>query len=195
MKVRNGKMVKGEFNKTYLILIIFIVILLIFNLVLYLKKFAKPKQDEEIQARNSRNIIQKENEQKNKNSKAILNSDEEIKNYLSTLKEGNRMEYYCGQFINYIDDEQYEKAYNLLYDEFKQNYFPTLEGFEEYAKNFYPKFFGVEYDDIDRYNDMYVIRLKIVDYKATGDDAVKIQRVVVQEYSYNEFAISFSVEK
>ncbi len=195
MKVRNGKMVKGEFNKTYLILIIFIVILLIFNLVLYLKKFAKPKQDEEIQAKNSQNIIQKENEEKNKNSKQIPKSDEEIKKYLSTLKEGNRMEYYCGQFINYIDDEQYEKAYNLLYEEFKQNYFPTLEKFEEYAKNFYPRFFGVEYDDVDRYNDMYVVRLKIVDYKATGEDAVKIQRVVVQEYGYNEFAISFSVEK
>ena len=196
MKVEKGKIVKGEFNKTYLILIIVIVILLVFNLVLFLKKVAKPNEQEEIQAKNSQNISKKENDEKNKNTKEIPKTDDEVKKYLSTLKEGNRMEYYCGQFINCIDNEQYEKAYSLLYEEFKQNYFPTLEEFEKYAKEFYPKFFAVKYDDVERYDKMYVLRLRIVDYKASNSkEAEKVQRIVVQEYDYNNFAISFSVEK
>lgn len=192
---KTNKFNTHNYNKMYLILGLIIVILFLFNTVLYLKKVAKPKQEEELQAKNAQTVIKKEEEQNNKNKKAIPQSDDEIKKYLSTLAEGNRMQYYCGQFINYIDNEEYEKAYNLLYDEFKQKYFPTLADFENYAKSYYPRFFGVQYDDVDRYNDTYVLRLKIVDYKASEEDSEKIQRVVVREYDYNNFVISFSVEK
>lgn len=181
-------------NITYIILVIIVILLLIFNLVIYLKKFAKPNQEKEINSSNSQNITKQEVEKKAESQKTIPKTDEEIKKYLSTLGEGNRMEYYCGQFIKYIDEGQYEKAYSLLYDEFKDNYFPTIHEFEEYVKNFYPKFFAVVYDDIDRYNDTYVIRLKIVDYKANESDEQKIQRIVIREYSYNNYKISFSVE-
>lgn len=193
MKVKNGRIVKQEFNKTYIILIIFIVILMIFNLILLLKKVVNPKQQDETQANYSQNLSNTEKENNN-NTKKIPTTEEEVIKYLSTLKEGNRMEYYCGQFINSIDEENYEKAYSLLYDEFRDKYFPTLQDFEKYAKNFYPKFFGLEYDDVDRYNDTYVIRLKIVDYKANESEEPKVQRIVIREYSYNNYTISFSVD-
>ena len=193
MKVKNGKIVKGEINKTYLILIIFIVIIFIFNLVLYLKKVAKPAQDFEIKSQKSQNYIKNETKEKEKKQKEIPTNEDEVKKYLSTLGEGDRMTYYCGQFINCIDNQEYEKAYNMLYAEFKQNYFPTLQEFENYVKNYYPRFFGVKYDDIERYKDTYVIRLKIQDFQAAEGSEEKIQRIVVREYEYNNYVISFSV--
>ena len=194
MKIKNEKILNGEINKTYLILIIFIVILFIFNLVLYLKKVAKPAQDLEITSKKSQNYIKNETKQKEKQVKSIPSNDEEVKKYLSTLGEGNRMEYYCGQFLNCIDNEEYEKAYNMLYEEFKQKYFPTYQDFEKYVTSYYPKFFGVEYDDVDRYTDTYVVRIKIKDFQAEEGSEEKIQRIVVREYDYNNFVLSFSVE-
>ncbi len=188
MKVENNK-----FNVNYLILILIIVLLLIINLVLYLKKVAKPIEENTQANLNVTQTLQKENA--NKTTKIVPQTNTEVIKYLSTLKEGNRIEYYCGNFLKLIDEGNYEKAYNLLYGEFKEKYFPTQEEFEEYVKNFYPKFYGIVYDDIDRYTDLYVLRLKIIDYNATKGDEEIIQRVVIREYDYNNFAVSFQVEK
>ena len=51
---------------------------------------------------------------------------EKIVNQLADMNERNRMEYYFATFINHIEAKEYEKAYNLLYDEFRQRYFRRL---------------------------------------------------------------------
>lgn len=189
-------MLKNKKNKNLdiIILIILILFLIILNLVLYVNKILKPQQDEIKPTQ-----IQQENLAKNISKKIPANipqTDTEIITYLQSLNEGDRIAYYCGQFIRYVDEEDYEKAYNLLYDEFKQNYFPTLESFEDYCKNFYPRFFGVIYDDIDRYaENTYVFRLIIVDYKASAENAEKIQRIVIREYGYNDYKVSIQVDE
>ena len=182
---------KIELNPKYLILIVIIIFLLIINLVLFLKRVLIPKQQEEQAITNS---VNNNNKNKTKEYK-VPQSDEEIKAYLATLKEGNRIEYYCGKFIKLIDEKEYEKAYKLLYSEFKQNYFPTIEDFIKYVENFYPESYALEYDDIDRYNNIYVIRLKILDYNSSPSDEPKVQRVVIRENDYNDYVVSFQVVK
>ena len=53
----------------------------------------------------------------------------------------------------------------------------------------------LEYDDIDRYNNIYVIRLKILDYNSSPSDEPKVQRVVIRENDYNDYVVSFQVVK
>lgn len=191
-------MLKNKKNKNLdiIILIILILFLIILNLVLYVNKIMKPKNEN-----NQTNMTKTQQEQA---AKAIVNklpsnvptTDEELIAYLESLKEGDRIAYYCGQFIRYVDEEEYGKAYGLLYDEFKENYFPTAQDFEDYCTKFYPRFFGVVYDDIDRYDDhTYVFRLKIIDYQAAKEGNEKIQRVVIREYGYNNYKVSIQVEE
>lgn len=171
-----------------IILLITILILIIVNLVLLLKKIVLPKQKEEstnwkLSAVNETTNVTK-----------VPQTDDEIIRYLSTLNERARIEYYCGQFIKYIKYADYSSAYGLLYDEFKQNYFPTEQDFANYITEFYPKFFALEYDDISMQGDIYVIRLKVINTIDSNAEE-KIQRIVIKENYYNDFVMSFQVEQ
>lgn len=104
------------------------------------------------------------------------------------------MERYFGKYIGYIEEEEYEKAYNLLYEEFKQNYFKTLDDYVKYIKETYPEMISVEYTNIERQGQYYVLFVDIVDLMATSGNENKIsQNIVIYETDYNEFYISFSL--
>ena len=93
---------------------------------------------------------------------------EELISDLKEMNERDRMERYFGEYIDYVESGEYEKAYNLLYPEFKENYFPSIEEYEE-----------------------YVLFIKIP--KAGRGEEIITQNVVVYEKDYAEYYISFSL--
>lgn len=169
-----------------IVLIIVTLILLIINLILYIKNIFKSNQQE----KNNYEPITVLSEEENNID--IPKTDEELKKYLSTLGERDRMEYYCGKYFKHVEKKEYEAAYNMLYTEFKQNYFPTIEEYEEYMDKTYPKYWALEYDDITRQGNIYVLRLKVLDVLGSKENE-KIQRVVIKENNYNDFVLSFQV--
>lgn len=120
-------------------------------------------------------------------------SPEEIElERLQKMTERDRIEYYFSKFINLIKDEEYEKAYNLLYPEFKENYFKTQQEFETYVKKIYPKSVGFSYNNIDRQGNIYILMITVIDTnKRIGEE--KSQRIVVKENGINDFVLSFQV--
>lgn len=111
---------------------------------------------------------------------------------LQKMTERDRIEYYFSKFINYIKDEEYTKAYELLYPEFKENYFKTQEEFRDYAKKIYPKSVGFSYNNIDRQGNIYVLMITVIDTnKKVGEE--KSQRIVIRENEINDFELSFQV--
>lgn len=184
---------KKKNNDFYIIILIIITILLmIINLIIYLKKFLNVDKNNYV-IDNSVNTTVVENEKSSENT-TVPQTDEEIKKYLSSLGERDRMEYYCGEYFKFIKHQEYESAYNLLYDDFKNQYFPTLEKFEKYVQELYPEQFALQYDDITRQGTIYVLRLKIIDANNTNSNNENIQRIVVQENDYNNFVLSFQVK-
>lgn len=172
-----------------LILILVVIILVIVNLIIFTKKFLEPKNKAE---KANEKIIIATQEEEETEQVTVPRTDEEIIKMLSTYGERDRMEYYCGEYFRHLDKKEYEAAYNLLYPEFKENYFPTLEEYVEYIKKTYPSEWALVYDDITRQGDIYVLRLKILDVLGSKENE-KIQRVVVRENYYNDFVISFQV--
>ena len=79
------------------------------------------------------------------------------KNKLSELGERDRIEYYISSFVSEIEKKNYEDAYEMLYEDFKKNNFPTLASFEEYAKSKFPSMMAVKYDNIERNDNVYII--------------------------------------
>lgn len=159
-------------NKKVLLLIVLAIIIIIVNLCLILRN--DKSESDTIDA------LEEEENQK-------------VISKLENMNERNRMEYYLAIFINYLEDEDYESAYGLLYDEFKENYFPTLSEFEEYAKKTFPKMMNVEHDNIERNGDVYVLWIYISDLLNGSPEGKKEMNVVIKENDFNDFVMSFSV--
>lgn len=113
---------------------------------------------------------------------------------VASLNERQRMQTYFGRYLSYIESGDYESAYNLLYEGFKQNYFPTLKDFETYAQNNYPANMVVEYTNIERQGTIFILTIKI--RNALNDNTqtdVPEQQIVVTENDVNDFKLSFQV--
>lgn len=110
---------------------------------------------------------------------------------LKDMEERDRMEYYFSEFIDNIEEENYQASYDLLHDEFKERYFPTLEKFTEYVKKTYSDSPGFQYNNIERQGNIYVLTLDIVNY--TDKTKNRSQRIVIKENDFDDFVISFQV--
>lgn len=115
-----------------------------------------------------------------------------VKNDLGEMGERDRMEYYVSSFMKAIENEEYQKAYDMLYDEFKQNYFKTLADFENYVKTKFPSMSSMEYTNIERNGTVYVLWVTISN-PLSGKDSSREMNFVIQENDLNDFDLSFSV--
>lgn len=113
-------------------------------------------------------------------------------NRLKDMGERDRMEYYVSKFITSIGNKSYEYAYSVLYDDYKDNYFPTLEKFEEYAKTKLPSRLSVEYTNIERIGEIYVLWVTLKNPIGTEQTEVEMN-FIVKENALNDFVMSFSV--
>lgn len=190
-KTKKGK--KYQKDKIQLmILILLVILLIIINLILFTKEVLQPK----IQKQKIKQDVANSSNQsiETKQEVEVARSDDEIVQMLknSNYTERDRIEYYCGEYFKKLELKEYDSAYNMLYDEFKQKYFPTVEEYEEYVKKIYPEEWALDYVDITRQGDIYVLKLTILDVLG-NKETEKSQRIVIRENNYNDFDISFQV--
>ncbi len=112
---------------------------------------------------------------------------------LQGMEERERMEYYFGIFLQYIEEEKYEKAYSLLYEDFKKAYFPTLEDFEKYIPTVFSEMSDIKHENIERNENMYILWISIIDAINGKPSEKKEMNIVIQENDYYDFVLSFSV--
>ena len=172
-----------EINLKNVILIFIILVLILANLIVLLKMNNLDKQ-----------LIANSNQNEETIQEIQFSKSEEEQELekLQAMTERDRMEYYFYKFISYIHSEDYSKAYDLLYPQFKENYFKTEEEFKNYAIKTYPQSVGFAYNDIDRQGSIYVLIITVIDTnKKVGNE--KSQRVVIQENNFNDFVLSFQI--
>lgn len=118
--------------------------------------------------------------------------DEMEINTVASLNERDRIEYYVSKFVEAIEEKDYEKAYEMLYDDFKENYFPTLSSFEEYAESKFSKVLSLDHTNFERNGDYYILWITMSD-PLSGKNSGKDINFVVRENALNDFDLSFSV--
>jgi hypothetical protein len=118
--------------------------------------------------------------------------DEMEVNNLAGMGERDRMEYYVSSFVKAVENGEYEDAYNMLYEDFRKNYFPTLSSFEEYAKSKFPTMFSLEHTNFERNGDLYVLWVTLSNPLGSKDSGIEMN-FVVQENDLNDFVMSFTV--
>ena len=178
------KIKRNNTNFQYLIIFCIIIVITLIISVTFLENMKM--EDKKISEEQVKVEIQKQKETNMKNSESSV-----IINKLSEMGERDRMEYYFSQFIKAIEAKNYEQAYEMLYDDFKNNYFPSFENFESYAKKTFPKMMSVEHTNFERSGDVYVLFVEISDL--LSPDGSKKMTFVVKEEELNGYIMSFSV--
>ena len=172
------------FKILFFLLIIVIVIIVVINTVFMTK--SNNAENTLVNGIAQENILTAEEIEENTNQLEI----EDLKD----KDERTRMQQYCGKFIRYIESKDYDKAYALLYPDFKNNYFPTEEDFAKYAQERFPStLITVEYDDIERQGKYYILYATI---KTPLDSSYSMdQKFIFIENGFNDFQLSFDVKQ
>lgn len=177
-----------ENKKSIIPWIIVLLILICINIAYVINNILKdPERKETTKTNTNTNTTQ-----------STVSVDEAYMNRLKKMGERDRMEHYFGKYITYIEKKEYEKAYDLLYPEFKNRYFKTLEEYKNYIQEKYPKdMISVNYNNIERQGEYYVLFIEIVDLSnSSKNDEKKItQKVVLYEKDYDDFVLSFDVQR
>ena len=169
-------------NITYLMVILALIVI---NLGVFISHHTTKKVEKTEDKPATENVIQTEYTEETKT--------QAIENIVGEMGERNRCQTYIGEFFNWIENDQYDKAYNVLNPTFKENNFATLDAFKAYVINKYPKDIVIDYTDIDRQAPYFVLYTTIDD---GSDDSFAAfdQRIVVKENGNNNFEISFQID-
>ena len=122
----------------------------------------------------------------------VVNENESEMSRLKGMTERARIEYYVTKFMDYVEAEDYENAYDLLNNDYKNNYFQSRTKFEEYADKNFSKMMDIDYTNFERSGDVYVIWMTVTDAINGGPNSGKEFNFVVKENDYNDFELSFS---
>lgn len=146
---------------------------LIICLLLFLAFLKKDKQPEE-------KIVTTEEKQ------------ESVTNYVRNKSEKERMQIYLSEYLQYIEQREYDLAYNVLYPEFKENYFITKENYIYYVQENYSDLMMVDYENIERQGHYYILTVAITNLDNTGSS--KTQKFILFEKGLNDYYLSFQVK-
>lgn len=111
---------------------------------------------------------------------------------IKSMNERTRIEYYVANYIKLIEEQNYEKAYNLLNNDYKKKYFSTQKEFEDYCKSNFSSMLDVQYNNFERNGKIYVIWLTITDAISGSKDSGKEITFVLKENNFNDYELSFS---
>lgn len=162
-----------------IILIIIVLILIAINIYIFI---IHNKTNKEVASEN----------QIEENLTNEVSSSNLLEQKISTMSERSRMQTYIGQFILLLSKKDYDGAYAKLNPDFKTNYFPTVDKFKEYIIQKYPKTISINYTNIERQGQFFIVTLEISD-SFSSDYTTITQRYVIEEKGNNNYLISFQV--
>ena len=115
---------------------------------------------------------------------------------LYSMNEPDRIKYYFNKYIDCLENKDYETAYNMLDQKFKDNYFQTLDSYVTYVNNKYSPIISVTYDDFNRMGNYYILDVTFLDlFSSTDDNMVgTTQKFIFYETDYDVYTMSFQAE-
>ena len=167
---------KNNYGNKILKIAIIICVLLIIILILLLASLKNKTSKEE----NIINVITEEEK------------EEKVTDYVRATSERERMQVYIAEFLKHIEVGEYDKAYQKLYPDFKKNFFATETMFKNYVKQHYSSLMSIEYEDIQRQGNYYILSAKIINL--TNSQTTVEQKFILQENGLNDYYISFQVQ-
>lgn len=192
-----------EDYKINLIIAGIVLILMVVNIIMLIKYLTI---DENTQMQNSNTTAS------SVNTNTVLDdvTDEEGKQ----MSEQDRMRRYAIEFIDNLDNEEFDVAYGKLSEDFKKTYFPTQNEFEQYVRErigtgeLTINFRNIERLGNEKTGNLYVLWVDV--YDVLGNEYVQNleenmteeekeedsgnMNIVILEKDFNNYELSFSVK-
>lgn len=162
---------KKKIIKTMILLCSILIVCLL--LLLFVIQFIKPKEQEE------KMVTQEERE-------------ESVTDYVRNRNEKERMQVYLAEYLKHLERKEYELAYELLYPQFKQNYFPSKKDYIDYVEANYSDLMMVNYEDIQRQGNYYILTVTITNLGEIENSIS--QKFILYENGLNDYTLSFQVK-
>ena len=177
-----------KFDKNQKKIIIALVVAFILFLIIRLVIAASSKKED---------VNNENNVQTSSNTTDKAKNEARIKK-LKKVEESERIRIYLGEYFKFLENKDYESAYNLLYGDFKDKYFPTIEKYKEYIEKCnYPAMIAINYNEITTQGYYYIVTL---DIKNLDPDAINSAetvkentKFVLKENDYDDFYLSFQL--
>lgn len=118
---------------------------------------------------------------------------DKFKEEYAKLDEQAKCQVNIGIFIKMINNKDYKGAYNKLSKGFRNNYFKTLDEFEQYAKNNFYEYNGYSFVSVTTQGDIYLFDVEFINAKLYASDR-KQKTINIRLGENYEFELSFNVE-
>ena len=129
-----------------------------------------------------------------------LTTDKFIEEYQKS-NDIKRVQLQLDVFRQIINNYDFKTAYNVLAEEFKQNYYNTEEKFEEFIKQNMFRYNNIHFEEIEKEGNVYVCEVTFTDL--SNGDYKDISKENINEYKWTfivelndaeNFKLSFSIE-
>ncbi len=121
----------------------------------------------------------------------------EFKETYDVANEQNKVSMNIDKWISMINNRDYKAAYNVLDETFRNENFGSLERFEEYMREMYPKYYNVDIQDVKKESNAYVAEVEIQekDYSIATGAGTYQNNIIMQLKDNREFVMSFYVRR
>ncbi len=118
---------------------------------------------------------------------------EDFKKQYNSSKEQRKVLMNIDKWVRMLNNRDYQSAYRVLNEKFRQEKFATEEKFEEIMKKAFPMHYKVEYGDFKDENGTYIQEITMEDM--TGKEEKNIEMAVIMELKDEyQFEMSFSIK-
>ncbi len=125
-----------------------------------------------------------------------IEKNEKLVERLKGRSEYARMKIYLGDIVKKINEKKYSEVYKRLAPEYKEQYFKTLDEFEQYFKEYFPQTFSIKHSNFEAIGDYYVLEVDIISNNLNEDIKNKKELYFVfKEYDFDDYVFSFSKNK
>lgn len=129
----------------------------------------------------------KQQQQQKENEEVVVDSPDVPQN------DGQRVGTYIGQYVELLNNKEYESAYGLLNQGFKDANFPTLDSYIDYVSQKYARQKTVEYTRFKIEGFVYVVDTVVKDL-AIYDNPQQFEQIFrFQEIEPGVFNLSFGI--
>lgn len=117
--------------------------------------------------------------------------DEEYLAEYASSDDQYKVAYNINKWIKMLNNRDYNAAYNVLDETFRNENFGSIEKFEEYMRQYFPAHYTIEYGETTKEEDNYIQKITLKD--VTGEDTREIQRTIIMRLKdETDFVMSFN---
>lgn len=117
--------------------------------------------------------------------------NEEIKQRYQGSEDRRKVQMNVDKWIQMLNCRDYRAAYGVLDDSFKQQYFGTLEQFEEYMRGKFPYYYGLNLSDYSNEAGVHIQKILMTDI--TAKQKMTVPETIIMKLTDDGFVMSFRV--